>query len=368
MPTLDADTLTDFVADIFVNARSSTAEARRIAQYLVTANLTGHDSHGVIRVPWYVDRTLAGGTVPDQTIEMIVDLPALAVIDGRFGYGQTVGPQAVAIGIEKCQAAGVAAMALRNSGHIGRIGDWAEMAAGAGLISVFFVNVAGSVLVAPFGGVERRLSTAPFCVGIPRPGHDPVVLDFATSLVAEGKALVASRGGKTLPENALIDADGSISGDPHVLYGPYEADGPRDNKKGTGALRAFGDHKGSGLALICELLGGALTGNGATQPGKPLANGMLAFFIDPERVDASHVFGDEMARYLAYYKSSKPAVAGAEILTPGETERRSSPSERSAHGITLAGDAWAAICATARIVGLGDARIGRASMRDARPS
>ncbi|MBY0611383.1 MAG: malate/lactate/ureidoglycolate dehydrogenase [Beijerinckiaceae bacterium] len=356
MPLINSAALTDFIAEIFARAKSSSEEARRIAQYLVTANLTGHDSHGVIRVPIYVERTLAGGTVPDQTVEVLVDLPALAVIDGRFGYGQTVGPQAVRIGMDKAKAGGVAAMALRNSGHIGRIGDWAEMAAADGLVSIFFVNVAGSVLVAPFGGVERRLSTAPFCVGIPRPGADPVILDFATSLVAEGKALVASRGGKPLPDDALIDADGTISGDPHVLYGPYEFEGPRNYMQGTGALRAFGDHKGSGLALICELLGGALTGNGATGPGKRFANGMLAIFIDPARADPVQFFGGDMAEYLAYYKSSKPAEPGGEILTPGETEQRYR-RERTANGIMLPDDAWSNIVATAKAVGLGENRV-----------
>src|SRR5207344_2757558 len=131
--------------------------------------------------------------------------------------------------------AGLAAIALRNAGHIGRVGDWAEMAAAEGLVSIHFVNAAGSVLVAPFGGVERRLSTAPYCVGIPRKGQAPVILDFATSLVAEGKVLVASRGGKKLPKGALIDPDGDLSEDPSLLYGPYTADGPRDHSRGKGA-------------------------------------------------------------------------------------------------------------------------------------
>ena len=151
-----------------------------------------------------------GSVVPDQTVELVVDTPSLAVVDGKFGYGQTVTPQAVRIGIEKCKKAGLAAVALRNAGHIGRVGDWAEMAAAEGLVSVHFVNAAGSLLVAPYGGVEKRLSTAPYCVGIPRQGQDPIVLDFATSIVAEGKVLVASRGGKKLPKGALIDADGTL--------------------------------------------------------------------------------------------------------------------------------------------------------------
>src|SRR3954454_15426903 len=290
MVTIQVNNLIDFVTEVFSHSESSPEEARRIATYLTTANLTGHDSHGVIRVPVYIRWKKMGSVVPNQTAEIVVDTPSLAVVDGKFGYGQTVTPQAVRIGIEKCKKAGLSAVALRNAGHIGRVGDWAEMAAAEGLISVHFVNAAGSVLVAPFGGVERRLSTAPYCVGVPRKGQGPVVLDFATSLVAEGKVLVASRGGKKLPGDALVGPGGEISGDPHLLYGDYTPDGPREYLKGKGAIRAFGDHKGSGLALMCELLGGALTGNGATKRGRPFANGLLGIFIDPERIDPEHFF------------------------------------------------------------------------------
>src|SRR6266404_8363374 len=171
MVTVQVQRLIDFVADVFTHSESSSEEAKRIATYLTTANLTGHDSHGVIRVPVYIRWKKMGSVVPDQAIEVLVDTPSLAVVDGKFGYGQTVTPQAVRIGIEKCKASGLAAVALRNAGHIGRVGDWAEMAAAEGLVSVHFVNAAGSVLVAPCGGVERRMSTAPYCVGIPRQGR-----------------------------------------------------------------------------------------------------------------------------------------------------------------------------------------------------
>src|ERR1700739_428586 len=227
MVTIQVPNLINFVAEVFGHADSSREEAKRIAPYLPTASLTGHDSHGVIRVPVYVRWKKMGSIVPNQTPEVVVDTASLAVVDGKFGYGQTVTPIAVRLGIEKCKKAGLAAVALRNSGHLGRVGDWAEMAAAEGLVSVHFVNAAGSLLVAPFGGVEKRLSTAPYCVGVPREGKDPIVLDFATSIVAEGKVLVSSRGGKKLPEGALIDSDGTLSEDPAVLYGPHSAEGPR---------------------------------------------------------------------------------------------------------------------------------------------
>src|SRR4051812_12418727 len=209
MVTIKVAHLIDFVADVFEHAHSSPEEARRIATYLTTANLTGHDSHGVIRVPVYIRWQKMGSIVPNQTAEVVVDTPSLVVVDGKFGYGQTVTPQAVKIGIERCKTNGLPALALRNSRHPGRRRDWGAVAAAEGLVSIHFVTAAGSLLVAPYGGVEKRFSTAPYCVGIPRHGQDPIVLDFATTVVAEGKVLVASRGGKKLPKGALVDADGT---------------------------------------------------------------------------------------------------------------------------------------------------------------
>src|SRR6201747_1738809 len=161
MVTIQLQKLIDFVADVFAHSESSPEEAKRIATYPTTANLTGHDSHGVIRVPVYIRWKKMGSVVPDQSVELLLDTPSLAVVDGKFGYGQTVTPQAVRIGIEKCKASGLAAVALRNAGHIGRVGDWAEMAAAAGLVSIHFVNAAGSVPVAPFGGGQETASAAP---------------------------------------------------------------------------------------------------------------------------------------------------------------------------------------------------------------
>ena len=215
------------VRDIFAKAGCSAEEGERIGKYLVSANLTGHDSHGVVRVPRYVQWKQRRRRHADREVKIVTETPVLAVVDGLYGFGQTVAPQAVAIGIDKCKAMGLSMVALRNAGHIGRVGDWAEMAAAAGLVSVHFVNASGSVLVAPFGGTERRLSTAPFCAGVPRPGQAPIVLDFATSVVAEGKVLVASQGGKKLPDNALIGLDGKMSADPRLLYGDYTPTGPR---------------------------------------------------------------------------------------------------------------------------------------------
>jgi uncharacterized oxidoreductase len=354
--SIDARALEQFVADIFAAAGCSRAEAERIGKYLTIANLTGHDSHGVQRVPRYLQWKADGEFIADRTLKTIVDTPVLAVVDGQQGFGQTVAPLAVQVGIDKCKAMGLSAVGLRNAGHIGRVGDWAEMAAAAGLISVHFVNAAGSSLVAPFGGVERRFSTAPYCVGVPRPNLPPLVLDFATSIVAEGKVLNASFGGKAIPADALVGPDGKVSGDPHVLYGDYTSTGPRNYRNGAGAIRAFGDHKGSGLAFMCELLGGSLTGTGATREGRTFANGMFSFYVDPARVDPDHFFPADVVRYTDHVKAAKPVTPGGEVLVPGEPEQRMR-AERGRHGVPLPVDTWTAICEAARQVGIADAPV-----------
>jgi hydroxycarboxylate dehydrogenase B len=353
MVTIKADRLQDLLGDIFGAAGCSRAEAERIARCLVAANLAGHDSHGVVRVPRYIEMKKDGRVVADQMVAVMVDTPVLAVLDGKFGFGQTVAPQAVAIGIEKCKAMGLSAISLRNSGHVGRVGDWAEMAAAAGLISIHFVNAGGSVLVAPFGGAERRFSTAPYCVGVPLPARPPLILDFATSVVAEGKVLVASQGGKKVPAHALVGPDGAMSGDPALLYGEHTPTGPRDFRKGAGAIRAFGDHKGSGLALMCEILGGALTGNGCASLERRSANGMFSLYVDPVRIDPQHIFPPEAVRYVDHVKSAKPSEPGGEVLVPGEPEERSR-AKRLAEGIPLPDDTWTSIMAAARSVGLAE--------------
>ena len=354
MPLVNAQELADFVADIFASLGSSRAEAERIGRYLVNANLTGHDSHGVARVPRYAAWKRDGMLIADQTVTRVVDTPVIAILDGQFGFGQTIAPQAVMLGIEKCRAHGLSAIGLRHSGHVGRVGEWAEMAAEHGLVSVHLVNVAGSVLVAPFGGIDRRFSTAPVCIGMPHPGGLPVILDFATSLVAEGKVLVASQGGKKLPADALVSAEGKASGDPRELYGDYDpSSATRDHKQGKGALRAFGDHKGSGLALMCELIGGALTGNGASNPEKRWSQGMFSFYVDPKRIDPDHVLPAELSRFIAYVKSAKPIDANEPVLLPGEPEARRR-AERLREGVPLTEETCDALRATARSVGVDD--------------
>lgn len=351
-----AETLRAFIAGIFVAAGCTREEAERIGRYLLSANLAGHDSHGVIRTPRYVQWLQEGKVLAGQTLTVVNDGPVHATVDGNFGFGQTIGPLAVDLGIGKARAAGVAVIGLRHSGHLGRIGDWAERAAEAGLASVHFVNVEGGELVAPFGGVDRRFSTNPVCIGIPgEDGAPMLLLDFATSLVAEGKVLVASNGGKKVPQGALVQPDGQFTDDPAALYGPLVPSGPRDPATGEGALVAFGLHKGSGLAFMCEMLAGVLTGGGTSGPvpgGKRsrISNGMLSIYLDPQKF-AGGDFRARAREYADYVKASRPVTAGSEVLVPGEPEARMR-AERLARGVPLQAQTWTAICTTARGLGV----------------
>lgn len=345
----------------------SAAEAETIITRLAGANLRGHDSHGVIRVPRYVQWIDDGRQVPNQTVEVMLDQPSFAVIDGRFGFGQSIGEQTVDIGIAKAKQHGVAMTALRNSGHLGRIGDWAERAAAQGIVSIHMVNVRGSLIVAPFGGVDRRGSTNPFCAGIPMPDDDPIILDFATSLVAEGKALVALKGGKPLPPGALVDADGSITNDPQPLYGETPPGQYPDPSKGPGALRAFGDHKGFGMNFLMEMMAGALTGSGTAgaldeENARPFCNGMFSIYVDLEAVTGvpthmGHPFAEEVRNYVAFVKSARPTEPGGQVLIPGEKEKQVM-AERLETGLPLAAEAWDDIVATARAKGVNDVELG----------
>ena len=355
--TIPADELNALVRRIFAAAGCPADEAARIGTYLVSANLAGHDSHGVVRVPRYVQVLKLGQVRAGQSLTIVTEQPNLALVDGNFGFGQTIAPLAVDLGIAKARASGVAVIGLRNSGHIGRIGDWAERAAAAGLISIHFVNVFNGELVAPFGGVDRRFSTNPFCIGVPVEAGPPLILDFATSVVAEGKVLVASNGGKPVPDDALISPDGRLSSDPATLYGPLEGTYERNPANGPGALRAFGGHKGSGLAFMCEVLAGCLTGGGTSGPaekgpGRRIANGMLSIYLAPAGFDAAH-FATAVREYVDYVKSSRPATPGGEVVIPGEPEERARAA-RLAGGIPLQARTWEAIIATARDLGLND--------------
>ncbi len=332
---LTVSSLTALVATIFQDAGCDAAEAGRIAANLVEANQTGHDSHGVVRVPLYLDWLERGVVRAGERVTVLQETDSWLHLDGNHGFGQSVGPEAIALGIDQARRHGLCLVSLKRAGHLGRIGAFAETACAAGLASVHFVNVCGSELVAPYGAAERRLSTAPFCVGLPNDRDAPFILDFATSTIAEGKALAALRGGKPIPPGALVGPDGALTEDPATLYGDTGGSNRPDPTVGPGALTAMGLHKGSGLALACELLAGAITGSGTSGPdGRRAHNGLLALIFDPLKVGEGEGWSGIAQTFLDWVKEARPRDPAEPILLPGEPERRQRAA-RDAGGIPL---------------------------------
>ena len=224
------------------------------------------------------------------------------------------------------------------------------------------VNVRGSLIVAPFGGIDRRMSTSPFCAGIPLDnGDEPIILDMATSVVAEGKALVALKGGKPLPEDAIVSEDGTITGDPKPLYGDTKQGMFPNPNNGSGALRAFGNHKGSGLNFLMEMMAGALTGSGCAgtinEPKRRFCNGMFSIYLSPEAFGHSDdSFVSEVRAYVEFLKSSRPTEPGGVVLIPGEKERQVM-ADRLKGGVPLAKEAWKDILNAARNAGVVQSKI-----------
>ncbi len=353
-------TMQKLVTTIFATAGCDDHEADSIGTRLTGANQRGHDSHGVIRTPRYVEWLADGKVFANRKIEMISDSDNIAIIDGNYGFGQTVGEQTVDVGIEKAKASGVGITALRNAGHLGRIGDWAERAAEHNIVSIHMVNVRGSLLVAPFGGIDRRGSTSPFCAGIPLPGETPIILDFATSLVAEGKALVALRGGKPLPEGALVSDTGELTNDPSPLYGELEEGRYPDPNRGPGALTGFGMHKGSGLNFLMEMMAGCLAGSGTSgsmneENRRKFCNGMFSMYFSVERFHSDDWFAREVRGYVDFVKSSRPTEAGGAVLVPGEKEQLTM-AERNKNGLPLSLETWNDILGATTKVGMTEAQ------------
>lgn len=330
--------LRQLVSAVFLAQGSEAGEAKLIADHLVEANLAGHDSHGVIRTPIYIGWLRDEKVFANRQLTVLHDSDSLALVDGQLGYGQSIGKQAVEIGLQKCQKHGAAAVALKNSGHLGRIGHWAELAADAGCVSLHFVNTTGlGMFVVPAGGVEPRLSVNPVTIGVPVPNRPPVVLDIAAAAAAEGKLKVARNKGVNVPDDWILDANGQPTNDPNDFYGPP-----------MGAILPIAGHKGYGLCFMVEMLAGALTGGGCSAPGKTrLEQGMLSIFIDPSHLPLEDFFGEEIVKYIDFVKSAKTVREGDRILVPGEIEAEQR-QERTEKGIDLDDSTWAQIVEAAR--------------------
>jgi uncharacterized oxidoreductase len=351
MPTahvFQAAPLARAIEAIVAAGGSDAREAKLVAANLVTANLTGHDSHGIGMIPRYIESLQEGGLQPNRHPEVKFDGGALVALDGQAGYGPVIGMEATAIAIERAKAHGVCVMALANSHHLCRIGQWAEQAVAEGLVSISFVNVISRSIVAPFGGSDARFGTNPCTIGVPLAGQPPFILDMATSGVAQGKVRVAHNKGEKMPPGLLLDDKGNPTID--ARFGVIEP---------FGALTTFGLHKGFGLAVVCELLGGALSGGGTwhttDRSKKRVLNGMLTILIDPHKLGTAQTFEHEARSFIDWVKQSPPAPGADRVRIAGDPERETR-ARREKEGINVDANTWTEIHAAGAKLGLtGDA-------------
>jgi len=340
---VDASKLVELVTAIMHAAGCNMVEAATIARRLVDSNLVGHDSHGVLRVGKYLEWMRSGWVKANQAPTIVFESDTIAIVDGNRGFGQVIGEFAGKLGIAKAAKTGIAMVGLRNCGHLGRVGDWAELAAASGQISLHFLNTSNGMRVAPFGGSDRRLSTNPITIGVPVAGSDPVIVDLTTSMVAEGKLMVAVNRGERVPEGWIIDKHGRPTTDPRDFY-----DG--------GALLTVGGHKGSGLSIVTDLLAGAIsTGKSSDPADKVLRNNMLSIYIAPAIYDSEGMVEQEVARFISWVGASPPLHAEAPVLLPGEIERKIR-ADRRTDGIPVDEKTRSDLLAAAASVGIDAAR------------
>ena len=348
---IQAPALQRLARAIVQHGGSSDAEADIVSEHLVRANLTGHDSHGVGMLPHYVRNLQTQRLVPNSAAKCIKDDQAILVFDGQLGYGQRVAREAMAAALERCEQTGVVLMALRNAHHIGRVGAYGEQSIAAGKVSLNFVNVCDhEPWVVPFGGADARFVTNPICIAMPgTAAHGPILLDMATSRIAIGKVRVAMNKGVPVPDGMLVDDHGQPTNDPNTLFA--------DPKRSS--LLPFGDHKGYGLALFCELLAGALGGGGTIQPENPRLNGiinnMLSIVIDPQRLVDQAWMQSEIDALIDYVKSSAAADPQQPVMVAGDPERKSQ-AQREREGIPVDPTTWEELLAAGEQLGLSRAQ------------
>jgi len=337
LPTLTESNLLAFATQLLSAGGATPEEAGIVADSLVQANVRGHDSHGVMRIPFYVGRVKAGGLNAGAKLTVVHETPSALVCDGGWGFGQPLCHNLMKRLMEKAAATGVATGTLRQSAHIGRLGEYAEMAAEQQMVSMICANTHGAAQrVAPVGGKRPRLGTNPLCIGVPRAEGGPFVLDFGTSATAEGKVRVKQIAGDKVPNGWILDPEGNPTNDPNQLYG---------DPPGT-ILPMGGDqaYKGFGLAFMIEMLCGGLSGGQCSYPNPPPPVGNCAWFlvIDPRQMAGVDHLTREVTQ-LESYTRSVPMIDGVnEVTLPGDPERRVLEQRRKS-GIVIDDGNWKAL-------------------------
>jgi uncharacterized oxidoreductase len=341
MPVINSTVLSEFVASIFEAAGTPKEGAHLVANSLVKSNLVGHDSHGVVRVMQYLDTITRGELNPAVEPVIVHETPTITIVDARRGFGQIGAHFAMSVTIEKARSQGLAATGLQHCNHVGRLGEWVEMAADQNMVGLGFCNGGRpGGLVAPFGGASRLLGTNPVAAAAPVGGRAPFLLDFATSNVAEGKVRIARNKGQSIPEGWILDSQGRSSTNPEDLYN-------------AGMLLPAAGHKGYGLSLLVEFMGGLLTGEGApAMPGyNSMSNGVVFIVLAVEAFRPVTEFLQDSAILCEQVKVAKPAPGFEEVLLPGEPEQRSA-ERRQAEGIPIDETTWGQIVAAGERLGV----------------
>ena len=306
--------------EVFVGADTPRHIAENVAEILVNANLAGHDSHGVIRIPSYLQRIAEGGTTPAAEPMFLDESANTLRVDGGNGFGHHTARKAMERAIEKAKGADLCSVTLVRTGHIGRLGEYAEQAAQAGCIGITTngsgVKDGGNIV--PFGGASGALGTNPISVGVPTGDDTPFVIDFATSMIAGGKIMFAQSRGVDLPEGCIVDKDGSPSVKTADFY-----DG--------GFLLPFGKHKGYAFSLLMCLLGG-LSGN--FDVGRGAMGGQFMLALNVNAFTPLEEYQHGVRAFLDGIKSIPPAPGSDEVLVPGDYEHRSR-IQRLTHGIDM---------------------------------
>jgi LDH2 family malate/lactate/ureidoglycolate dehydrogenase len=330
MPKIQAEKLRVLGRALLVANGVPENEAATVARHVVNANLAGHDSHGMIMLPNYIERVKAGHIVPGAPFTIVQESPTTTVVDGNWGFGYVINEQAMALTIEKAQASNIAATTVFRQGHVGRLASYPLMAAKAGMIGMAWADSGRSPKgVAPFGGREARLGTNPWAIAVPSDLDGPFCMDFATSAVAMGKIKLAEARGQEIPLGWVVDKDGDLTTDPAKIKG--------------GALMPLGGtegYKGTALAAMGEIFCGILTGLGfGVEPSGRHNDGCFLIAIKVEAFRPLLTFRKDVAEFAHYLKDTPPAKGSQGVLYPGEVEHRAEQA-RGSQGIEIEDATW----------------------------
>ena len=345
MPIVKAERLTEITTALVRAAGASAEEAKLVAEGCVLANLTGHDSHGVIAIPTYIDRVDKGHIVPGAPFKVVQESPTTTVVDGNWGFGFVVADRAMRMTIEKAKRSNVAACTILRQSHVGRVGAYPIMAAKEGMIAIMTADSGRSPkAVAPFGGAEARVGTNPISIAIPSNLPATFCLDMATSAVAAGKINLAIAKGTSIPTGWIVDKDGK------------QTTNPNDFKTGGVLLPLGGEegHKGYGLSAMVEVLSALLPGLGfGVDPTGRHNDGCFIACFKVEAFRPLETFKKEVTEFAQYLKATKPQKGVKEVLYPGEVEWMREQDRRK-NGIEVDDATWKKFEALGKKYGIAD--------------